>query len=83
MAGGSGDYQDEGDESDERDTIPTTSRRRWHATELETFDLVTSYVHRYEGEDGDNADADVDHDPEVTQADDGSMYNIEDLSGNE
>jgi hypothetical protein len=39
-------------------------------------DLEPSDVDRYEGEDGDNADADV---KEVaSQADDGSMQNVED-----
>ena len=35
MPGGHGDYEDEGDESDVRDAIPTASRRRQPATELE------------------------------------------------
>jgi hypothetical protein len=37
--GGNGDYDDEGDECDNRDTIPTPSRRRRPTTELERFDL--------------------------------------------
>jgi len=55
MPGGNGDLEDEGDESD---AIPIASRRRWAATELERFDLGTSDVDSYEGEDGDDADAD-------------------------
>jgi hypothetical protein len=55
MPGGSGDFEDEGDE---RDAIPTASGRRLAATELERFDLGTSDVDRYEGKDGDDADAD-------------------------
>jgi len=39
MPGGSGDYEDEGDESDMHDAIPTASWRRRPATELERFDL--------------------------------------------
>jgi len=39
MPWGSGDYEDEGDESNEHDDIPTTSRRRRPATEVERFDL--------------------------------------------
>jgi len=39
MPGGSRDYEDDGDESDERDAIPTGSWRRRPATELERFDL--------------------------------------------
>jgi hypothetical protein len=55
MPGGSGDFEDDGDESD---AIPTTSGRRLAATELERFDLGTSDVDGYEGKDGDDADAD-------------------------
>jgi len=58
MPGGSGDYKDEGDESDEGDAIPTTSWRPRTITDHEGFDLGTSDVDRYQGEDGDNADAD-------------------------
>jgi len=72
MTGGSGDLEDEGDESDD---IPTASRRRLAATELERFDLGTSDVNRYEGEDGD--DADVDEEVEASQAEDGSTQNVE------
>jgi hypothetical protein len=61
MPGGSGDFEDEGNDSD---AIPTTSRRRLVATELERFDLGTCDVDRYEGEDGD--DADVDGEEEVS-----------------
>jgi len=73
MPGGSGDFKDEGDESD---AIPTASRRRRAATELERFDLGTSDVDGYEAEDGDNADADEEE--EASQADDGSTQNVED-----
>jgi hypothetical protein len=82
MPGGSGDFEDEGDESDDRDAIPTASRRRRPATELERFDLGTSDVDGYEGEDGDDADADADADAdeeeEASQVDDGSTQNVED-----
>jgi hypothetical protein len=44
MPGGSGDYQDEGDDSDDHDAIPTTSRRRRPATQLEQFGLETSDI---------------------------------------
>jgi len=73
MPGGSGDFEDEGDESD---AIPTASRRRRAATGLERFDLGTSNVDRYEGEDGDDAHADEEEEP--SQAEDGSMQNVED-----
>jgi hypothetical protein len=71
MHWGSGDFEDEGDESD---AIHTTSRRRRAAKELERFDLGTSDVDGYEGEDGDDAD----EEEEATQADDGSTQNVED-----
>jgi hypothetical protein len=73
MPGGSGDFEDEGDESD---AIPTASRRRRAATELVRFDLGTCDVDGYEGEDGDDADADEEE--EASQADDGSTQNVED-----
>jgi len=73
MPGGSGDFEDEGDESD---AIPTASQRQRAATELERFDLGTSGVDGYEGEDGDDADADEEE--EASQAEDGSTQNVED-----
>jgi hypothetical protein len=73
MPGGSGDFEDEGDESD---AIPTASWRQRAATELDRFDLGTSDVDGYEGEDGDDADADEEEEP--SQAEDGSMQNVED-----
>jgi len=73
MPGGSGDFEDEGDESD---AIPTASRRRRAATELERFDMATSDVDWYEGDDGDEEDADEEED--ASQADDGSTQNVED-----
>jgi hypothetical protein len=73
MPRGSGDFEDAGDESD---AVPTPSRRRRASTELERFDLGTSDVDRYEGEDGDDADADEEE--EALQADDGSTQNVED-----
>jgi len=76
MPGGSGDFQDEGDESDVRDAIPTAQRRRWPVTELERFDLGTSNVDGYQGEDGD--DVYVHEEEEALQADDGSTQNVED-----
>jgi hypothetical protein len=73
MPGGSGDFEDEGDKSD---AIPTDCRRQLAATELESCDLGTSDVDRYEGEVGDDADADEGE--EASQADDGSMQTVED-----
>jgi len=74
MPGASGDYEDEADKSEERNPIPTTTRRQWAMTELERFDLETSGVDRYKGDDGDDAD----EEEEARQADDGSMQNVED-----
>jgi hypothetical protein len=78
MPGISGDYEDEGDESDDCVAIPTASRRRRTAMELERFDLGISDVDGYEGEDGDDADADADEEEESSQVEDGSMQNVED-----
>ena len=78
MLGGSREYKDESDEGDERDTIPTTSWQPWAESELERFDLGTSDVHEYEGDDCDYADADADEEEAVWQDDDGSMQNVED-----
>jgi hypothetical protein len=78
MPGGSGDYEDEGDESDNRDAIPTAILRRRPVTELERCYLGTSDVDGYEGGDGDDADADADMEEESLQVEDGSMQNVED-----
>ena len=78
MPEGNWDYEDEGDETDDRDDIPTVSRRRRPATELERFDLVTSNVDGYEGKDGDDGDADADKEEEASQVNDGSTQNVED-----
>ena len=75
MPGASGDYDDEGDESDMRDAILTPSQRRWPATELQRFDLGTGDVDGYEGEDGDDADAYEEE--EALQTDDESTHNME------
>jgi hypothetical protein len=78
MRGGSGDYTDEGDESDEHNAICTASQRRRPTTDLEGCDLGTSDVDGYEGEDGDDADGDADEEEEALQADDASTQNVED-----
>jgi len=78
MSGGSRDYEDEGDESDDQDAICTASQQRRPAAELERFDLGTSDVYGYEGEDGDDADADADEEEEASQADDRSTQSVED-----
>jgi len=76
MPGCSRAYKDEGDESGDRDTIFTASRRQWALTELERFDLGTSEVDRYTGDNSDNRD--VDEQEEALQTDDGSTQNVED-----
>jgi len=75
MPGGSRYYEDAGDKSDKGDDIPTASQWRWPTTELERFDLGTSDVDAYEGNNGDDADADEEE--EALLADDGSMQNVE------
>ena len=74
MPGGSGDYKDEGDECDLRKAIPIASRRRQPATDVERFDLETSDVDGYEGNNGDNADGDEEE--EASLADDASTQNV-------
>jgi hypothetical protein len=84
MPGGSGNYEDESDESDHHDAIHTASWRRRPVTELERFDFRTSDVDRYQGEDGDDADvdadaeADADEAEEASQVDDGSTQYMDD-----
>jgi hypothetical protein len=89
MPGGSGDYKDEGVERDGCDAIPTTSWGQWPATQLERFDLRTSDLEGYEGEDGDDADAyvvadadaDAAEEEEASQVVDGSTQNKPDEPG--
>jgi len=76
MPGGSGDYEDEAEESDVLERIPTASWQQRPATELERFDLRTSDVDGYEGEDGNDAYADEEE--EASQTVDGSTRNVED-----
>ena len=58
MPRGSDDYDEEGDEIDQSDAIPTACRRGRAANELQRCDLGTSDVDRYECDNGDDADAD-------------------------
>jgi hypothetical protein len=78
MPGGSGNYEDEGDESNKRDAIPTASWRPRPATELQRFHLGASDVDGYEGNDSDYGDADADEQEEASQANDRSTQNVED-----
>jgi hypothetical protein len=73
MPGGSADFDDEGEQSD---AIPTASRQRRAATELETLDLGTSDVNEYKGEHGNDGDADDEE--QASESDDGSTQNVED-----
>jgi hypothetical protein len=75
MPVGSQDYEDEGDKCDKHDAIPTASWRQRPATELKWFGLGTSDVHQYGAEDGNDVDADEQEQP--SQADDGSMQNVQ------
>jgi len=70
------EYEDDGDDINKGDAIPTASQWWCAATEFVRFDLRNSYVAWYEGNDGD--DADVDEEEDVSQADDGSRQNLED-----
>jgi len=58
MQEGTGNYEDQGDESDEGDAIPTTSQRRRTTTEHKRCDMGTCDVDGYEGENGNHVDAD-------------------------
>jgi len=77
MPGGSGNYKDQGDESDEHDAIHTASLRRRPATEHERFELGTSDVDGYDGENGNDVDGDANEEEEASQADDGSTQNVQ------
>ena len=76
MPRGSGNYEEEGDQSNVHDAIPTASRRQRPETELERFDLGTTHVDVYEAEDEDDGYADEEED--ASQFDDGSTQNMED-----
>ena len=69
IPGGCEEYDDVGDEINVIDAIATASQRRWASTELERFDMGTSDVDGDEGDDGKDADADVND--EALQTDDG------------
>jgi len=73
---GRGEYKADGDESDECDAIPTTSRQPRPVTELKRFHLSSSDVEGNEFEDGKNADANKEE--EELQVDDGSTQNVGD-----
>jgi len=75
MPGGIKDYEDEGNKIDQSDAIPTASRWRPAAIELEMIDLGASDVDGYDGDDGD--DADVDEEEETLHTDDGLTPNME------
>jgi len=79
MPGGCGEYEDEGDESDDRDAIQSACWWQRPAKQYERIDLGTSDVDGYEGEDGD--DADVDKEEDAAQAKDESIQNVQDWPG--
>jgi hypothetical protein len=73
MPGDSRNYEDEAEESDERNDIPTASWRRWAVTELNRFDMGTSDADGYNGKDAD----DVDEEEEALYADGESTQKVE------
>jgi len=77
MPGGRGNYEDDGNQTDERNAIPTASRRPHPSTELKRFDLGTGDVEGYEGEDGEHAEADADAEEDASKAEDKSTQNVE------
>jgi hypothetical protein len=76
MPEGCKDYDDEGETLDKRDAIPTGSWRRLAATQLARFDHGTSDKDGYEGDNGDDANADEEE--EASQADDEFTQTLED-----
>jgi hypothetical protein len=76
MPGGCEDCDNESGEFDKSDAIPTASRQQQAAAELERIDLGTSDVDGYEGNDGDDADAD--EGKEALQANDVLTLTLED-----
>jgi hypothetical protein len=76
MSGGCEDYDKAGDEIEMSNAIPTISQQRRAATELERFDLATSDLDGYEGDNGNDVEADEKED--ALEADDGSTQNLED-----
>jgi len=76
MPGGSDEYDNQCEEIDSSYATLTASRQWQARTEPERLDLWTIDVNRYEGNDGDHADADeLD---EATPANDGSTLNLYD-----
>jgi hypothetical protein len=75
MPGGCKDYDDEGDDMIMSDAVPTACMRGCAVTELERVDMGTSNVYWYDGDDGDDADPDVEE--ESSQADDGLTQTLE------
>jgi len=73
---GSGDSEDQGDETYKCNTIPTASPQWRATTQLERLDLGTTDVDAYKGNTGDDADAHEDE--HASQADDESTQNLED-----
>jgi len=73
---GSGDFEDQGDASDERNIFPMASRRRLAGTEQVSFVPVFIDVYGYEGNDGDYPD--VNEEEAASQVDDWSTKNMED-----
>jgi hypothetical protein len=75
IPGGSGDYEEEGEESNYRNAIRNHSRWWLPVTELERFNLGTSDADWDQGKVGDDGDANVE--AQGSQANDGSTQNVE------
>ena len=78
VPGGSRDYKDEDYECETCEALPTASRQRQPPTELERFHLGNRDIDGYDDKDGDSTDADADEEEAALQADNRSMYNVED-----
>ena len=78
MLEGSGNHEEEGDESDEHDSFPTANPSQWPTTELVRIDQGTSGYDGCEGKHGNDADEDAHEEQDASQADDGSTQNLQD-----
>jgi hypothetical protein len=76
MPKGSRNRGNEGNEIDMGDAVSIANRLRRPATALESFDMGTSDVNNYDGEDGDAVDADLE--AGASHAEDGSTQNMYD-----
>jgi len=78
MPVGGGDWEHDGDESNEGVAISSACQRPRPTTQLVSFDLGTSDVAGHTCNNGDHLDTDTDEEEEVSRANDGTTLNVED-----